>query len=387
MPNRIEFEEGSSISYLYDATGRKRHVVHCIAGDTTTTDYCGNVIYENGVANTLLIEGGYVSLRDGNYHFYLRDHQGNNRVIADKNGAVEELNHYYPFGGTFANSTSVQPYKYNGKELDRKNGLDWYDYGARHYDAALGRWHVADPLSEDYYFESIYGYCGNNPLNNIDPLGMDYWSTNNPDEIARFMDALRFNNTSTFESFNFDSWNHATDAEFTGNLTFNDETNTFHTSYGTVENGEATRVGVSIKASNAWEGGATIDGGRGRWYRKASGRVENTYPEFDLFFASTKTGWNIVKSMFSSMFRPISTTNTFNANKSGFAQGGSNREKMGRAKGNMSANREVQEEQIKSLCTKYKLGKDQKRIVHDLVSGQGYGYHEIEQLIKDYFNK
>ncbi|MDC2276332.1 hypothetical protein PO118_03040, partial [Bacteroides thetaiotaomicron] len=41
--------------------------------------------------------------------------------------------------------------KYNGKELDRKNGLDWYDYGARMYDAALGRWHAVDPMSEKYY--------------------------------------------------------------------------------------------------------------------------------------------------------------------------------------------------------------------------------------------
>ena len=27
--------------------------------------------------------------------------------------------------------TPIQPYKYNGKELDRHHGLDWYDYGAR----------------------------------------------------------------------------------------------------------------------------------------------------------------------------------------------------------------------------------------------------------------
>ena len=50
--------------------------------------------------------------------------------------------------------------KYNGKELDRKNGLDWYDYGARMYDAALGRWHAVDPMSEKYYSISsyVYGY-------------------------------------------------------------------------------------------------------------------------------------------------------------------------------------------------------------------------------------
>ena len=46
-------------------------------------------------------------------------------------GEVEQVNHYYPYGGIMAESTSesVQRYKYNGKELDRMHGLDWYDYG------------------------------------------------------------------------------------------------------------------------------------------------------------------------------------------------------------------------------------------------------------------
>ena len=171
LPNRIEFEDGSSISYLYDAAGTQLRVVHSIAGNTTTTDYCGNVIYENGIPKTLLTDAGFVSLSDSKYHYYLQDHQGNNRVVADHNGNVEEVNHYYPFGGTFASTSSVQDYKYNGKELDRKGGLDWYDYGARRYDAALGRWYAADPMVEKYYGWSPYNYCVNNPIKYIDPDG------------------------------------------------------------------------------------------------------------------------------------------------------------------------------------------------------------------------
>ena len=171
LPNRIEFEDGSSISYLYDAAGTKLRVVHSIAGNTTTTDYCGNVIYENGTPKTLLTDAGFVSLNDNKYHYYLQDHQGNNRVVTDQAGAVEEVNHYYPFGGTFASTSSVQPYKYNGKELDRKGGLDWYDYGARMYDAALGRWHVVDPMADKDYSWSVYVYCQNNTIKYIDPDG------------------------------------------------------------------------------------------------------------------------------------------------------------------------------------------------------------------------
>ncbi|RGN32270.1 RHS repeat-associated core domain-containing protein, partial [Bacteroides oleiciplenus] len=74
-------------------------------------------------------------------------------------------------GGLFANSTNTQPYKYNGKELDTKKGLNWYDYGARHYDAALGRFTTIDPIAEKYYSMSPYAYCANNPVNAIDPDG------------------------------------------------------------------------------------------------------------------------------------------------------------------------------------------------------------------------
>ena len=157
LPCRIHFEDGNSISYLYDANGVKLRTTHITGSDTTITDYCGNVIYENGVPEKLLTGYGYVSLNNNEYHYFIRDHQGNNRVVVDEDGKVEEVNDYYPFGGLMASSSdSVQPYKYNGKELDRKGGLDWYDYGARQYDAALGRFITIDPLAESSYFVNPY---------------------------------------------------------------------------------------------------------------------------------------------------------------------------------------------------------------------------------------
>ena len=107
------------------------------------------------------------------YHFYLRDHLGNNRVVMAQNGTVEQVTHYYPFGGVMRESTNpgLQPYKYGGKELDRTSGLDAYDFGARMYFADRMQWGQMDPLCEKYYDVSPYGYCGNNPVNYSDHKG------------------------------------------------------------------------------------------------------------------------------------------------------------------------------------------------------------------------
>ncbi len=183
---------------MYDAAGQKLSVTHqtAVAGviipmtgvmtplspaqilQTFKTDYCGNVIYENGAVSRILTEEGYITFNGTTpvYHYYLKDHQGNNRVVLNQDGTVEQVNHYYPFGGLMGESTAggVQPYKYNGKELDRMHGLDLFDYGARHYDAAIGRWWTMDPLAGKYYEMSPYNYCANSPVRFIDPNGMWY---------------------------------------------------------------------------------------------------------------------------------------------------------------------------------------------------------------------
>ena len=175
LPSTVSFSDGSTITYTYGADGTKLRTVHKIGSTTTTTDYCGNVIYENGTQKLLLTEEGYINLTGTQqYHYYLKDHQGNNRVVINQSGTVEETNHYYPFGGVFGTAGNTQPYKYNGKEFDTKKGLNWYDYGARYYDAALGRFTTVDPSSENYYAFNPYSYCVNNPIKYIDPDGKDF---------------------------------------------------------------------------------------------------------------------------------------------------------------------------------------------------------------------
>ena len=187
LPSHISFADGSSIEYEYAADGSKVRTTHTINDNVTSTVYCGNAVYENGSLKMLLNESGYYSFQDNKFHFYIKDHQGNIRVVADETGKVDEVNDYYPFGGLMSNvCNNVQPYKYNGKELDRKGGLDWYDYGARMYDAALGRWHVMDPSSEKYYGVSPYNYCANNPVKYIDPDGKDWYKVQNEEGIWKY---------------------------------------------------------------------------------------------------------------------------------------------------------------------------------------------------------
>ena len=122
----IQFGDNSYIQYTYGADGQKLRAQYgvqpglgpltpadaggsILAGETAGTDavgtipstdelsrvdYCGNMVYDRG-ERRLLFENGYVTFdiatNAPSYHFYLRDHLGNNRVVMAHNGTVEQV--------------------------------------------------------------------------------------------------------------------------------------------------------------------------------------------------------------------------------------------------------------------------------------------------------
>ena len=138
-------------------------------------------IYENGAVKRMMFDGGYATFSEAGvpgWHYFLCDHEGSVRVVADMWGRAEQINHYYPYGLTFADAGKApdhQPFKFGGKELDAMYGLNLHDFHARLQIPDLGRFDRPDPLCEKTPHLSPYLFCANDPVNNTDPTGMDIW--------------------------------------------------------------------------------------------------------------------------------------------------------------------------------------------------------------------
>jgi RHS repeat-associated protein len=130
-------------------------------------------------------DGGYVDLDDNGsptgWNYYVTDHLGSTRKVVGSDNTVRETISYYPFGSEMTMQDPAQmssdfqhPYRFTGKELDRLNGLNMYDFGARWFDVAgVPMWTSIDPLAEKYYNVSPYAYCQNNPIMFVDPTGKE----------------------------------------------------------------------------------------------------------------------------------------------------------------------------------------------------------------------
>ena len=180
----FRFSNGTNTSYAftYDAAGRMTS--DASKGITSIT---WNVL---GLPQTVTFSSGAVI----NYSYAANGTKLRESCTASStSGTAEEYNHYYPLGGPIAqysSSTSLQPVKFQGKEWGAGKGLDLYDFGARRYDPAIGRWLSQDPLAEKYYRRSPYLFCAANPVRFVDPTGMIWYSVD-PEGHITVVDSVK----------------------------------------------------------------------------------------------------------------------------------------------------------------------------------------------------
>ncbi|GAA4275498.1 hypothetical protein GCM10022259_02220 [Aquimarina mytili] len=177
-----------TISYMYNAAGIKLKKTVTIGSSATNTEYAGNYVYKNGNLEFFNHPEGYIEPNTTggfDYIYQYKDHLGNIRLsYSDNNNdgivtqqEIREENNYYPFGLKHKGYNTIitgrdHQYGFGGKEEQNELGLDWYDFGARNHNPALGRWMNLDPLAEQSYNLTPYRFSGNNPILFNDPNGL-----------------------------------------------------------------------------------------------------------------------------------------------------------------------------------------------------------------------
>lgn len=208
LPTKIVFSnrdpdtmpKPQGIKYTYDALGHKlsKSVINRKQDFSGTwmqitidvTEYAGSIVYQNNQLQYISQPEGYIKYESGNfsYVYQYKDQLGNVRISytdTDNDGNITNSeiineNNYYPFGGEHVGYNFIfnpignnvaQKRKFGSKEYQDELGLVMYDFGARNYDPALGRWMNLDPLADKYYSLSPYTYVANAPTVAIDPDG------------------------------------------------------------------------------------------------------------------------------------------------------------------------------------------------------------------------
>jgi len=127
------------------------------------------------------------AVREGTI-YYIDDHLGSAQLIADAESGViyEEVIYPYGLGAESGGGPKAgADYSFTTKERDGETGLIYF--GARYYSPDLGRWISPDPLflqrpeatTKEASSSNLYMYVRNNPVNLIDPFGLEAWSIKN----------------------------------------------------------------------------------------------------------------------------------------------------------------------------------------------------------------
>jgi RHS repeat-associated protein len=183
---RVILPNGTTIDYLID--GLNRRVGRKVNGVLTQAflydsdnrvvaelDGAGNVVSEF-VYGTLENAPDYL-IKAGQIYRMICDHLGSPRLMVNAtNGQIAQRIDYDAFGRVLVETApGFQPFGFAGGLYDGDTQL--VRFGVRDYDAETGRWTAKDPILFGGGQANLYAYVGNDPLNSIDPNGLEDWSS------------------------------------------------------------------------------------------------------------------------------------------------------------------------------------------------------------------
>ncbi|WP_430908145.1 RHS repeat-associated core domain-containing protein [Maribacter sp. 2-571] len=131
------------------------------------------------LVDTKTIAAGSDTTADRSVRYQYADHLGSSALELDASGALISYEEYYPYGTTSYQAVdqsvkaAAKRYRYTGMERDEESGMNYHT--ARYYLPWLGRWSKPDPIGTNGGI-NLYEYCDSNPINKIDPGGLDGFS-------------------------------------------------------------------------------------------------------------------------------------------------------------------------------------------------------------------
>lgn len=114
------------------------------------------------------------TIKNGVNYRIVTDQTGSVRLVVNAtDGTIAQRIDYDPFGKVASDTNpGFQPFGFAGGLYDPDTGLT--RFGARDYDAEVGRWTAKDPILFGGGDTNIYFYSGGDPINAIDPLGLGF---------------------------------------------------------------------------------------------------------------------------------------------------------------------------------------------------------------------
>ncbi|MDE7385763.1 MAG: hypothetical protein K2N28_01345 [Muribaculaceae bacterium] len=225
----LEISKLSTGRFPIDSTKLKPTIPTLPIGKITTRYYLGTMEfcdaqnYGTPRFERVTMPWGYIDAA-GAVHYYIQDYQGNVRVVADATSNIEQATDYYPYGMPMATSTGaeVNRYKYSGKELETRNGLNFYDFEARLHFPAINFMNQPDVNARDYPWLNPYLYCAANPIANIDPTGRDIVVLNYGTWLNQHLAMLIQNEDGKWQYYSINGNNVFSSGNHTGGREFND---------------------------------------------------------------------------------------------------------------------------------------------------------------------